>query len=137
MIEYGKGSIFDSNTEVLVNPVNCVGVMGKGLALEFKKRYPLMFDKYKIACGKGLYYAGCVRIYSRDGVVIFNAATKKHWRDSSNIEDVEYCIVGVYNAITEYKYKSIAIPAIGCGLGGLSWSDVESFLIKHLSGIDC
>lgn len=133
------GSIFDSQCEVLVNPVNCVGVMGKGLALEFKKRYPEMFEDYVEMCEQRILRIGLVILTCNSTLVLF--PTKRHWRDSSKIEDIISGLNALGNVLAyriDYmkREQSIAIPALGCGLGGLDWADVEPLIREKLGTID-
>lgn len=129
MITYRTGSIFDSTADVLVCPVNCVGVMGKGLALEFKKRFPNESDGYRVACSIGMINAGLV-LAERS---IRFAATKDHWRNPSKIEWVERCIIALTDDTS--AGRSVALPRLGCGCGGLDWADVEPLILKHLGDL--
>lgn len=126
-----NGDIFTSGCQVLVNPVNCVGVCGKGLALEFKKRFPDEYERYKIACKKQLFFAGRIRRYND---IIF-AATKDHWKNSSQIEWVQTILEKIADNIYEYSYPSIAIPALGCGEGGLDWNVVKPLMLSILEPV--
>lgn len=130
--------IFASSTDVLVNPVNCVGVMGKGLALSFKNKFPDMYKQYKKDCHDGKVVIGRINVYSYfeeetlDQKYIFNFPTKKHWKDNSNLAEIEEGIKDLLSKIEEYQIDSIAIPRIGCGLGGLDWeADVQPLLYKY------
>lgn len=135
MIEYRKeGSIFDSGAQALVNPVNTVGVMGKGLALEFKNRFFDNFIVYKSACDKGELRVGEVFVFGGSPLII-NAATKGHWRNPSDLNDVEMCLFNIRYEIYDRNISSIAIPALGCGLGGLIWSDVKSMIERILGEV--
>lgn len=135
MIEYRKeGSIFDSGAQALVNPVNTVGVMGKGLALEFKNRFFDNFIVYKSACDKGELRVGEVLVFG-DSPLIINAATKGHWRNPSDLNDVEMCLFNIRYEIYDRNISSIALPALGCGLGGLIWSDVKSMIERILGEV--
>lgn len=128
MIEYSTGSIFDSSAECLVNPVNCVGVMGKGLALEFKKRYPMYFQHYKNQCSSKLICPGFVDLWKDDKVGIVSFPTKDHWKKGSKLD---YIILGLLNLeklLVSERIDSIALPALGCGLGGLPWGQVKHYL---------
>jgi ribA/ribD-fused uncharacterized protein len=116
--------IFDVPAQVLVNPVNCVGVMGKGLALEFKQRFPENFTAYKEACDRGEIQPGRIFVQEAQGKSIVNLPTKGHWRDSSQLVDVEAGLYALLAWSLVNKPESIAIPALGCGLGGLKWEDV-------------
>ena len=135
MIEIGKGSIFDSGAEALVNPVNCVGVSGAGLALEFKKQFPKNFLQYKVRCDCGTLRPGEIVLYLTvkvgNPIYIINVATKMHWREKSTLEIVERGIKGLVRGAKALELKSIAVPALGCGLGGLRWEDVEPLLRLH------
>lgn len=115
---------------VLVNPVNCVGVMGKGLALEFKNKYPENFNKYKEACDKNLVDFTKPLVYTEeyDGKIIVNLPTKYHWKDKSTAVNILDSLIQLKNLIQKNKYKEIHIPAIGCGLGGLDYSLVSEMI---------
>ena len=134
MITIKHGSIFDSKADVLACPVNCVGVMGKGLAKEFKKRFPHQCERYFGLCNRGDFIPGGT--YLAAGVIF--AATKDHWRKPSRIEWVEDSLRNIAN---DMKYleptgtKSIALPQLGCGCGGLDWADVWPLYEKHLGDL--
>lgn len=119
-----KGNIFNSSCEFLVNPVNCVGVMGKGLALEFKNKYPLNFEIYKKACDNASFNIGNLLIVPVDNKFIVNFPTKKHWRNKSDLEFIKIGLEELKVAIKDFNIKSIALPKLGCGLGGLDWNEV-------------
>lgn len=130
------GSIFDSTADVLVCPVNCVGVMGKGLALEFKKRFDCR--TYFIDCQMGYVRPGETRyaIAQQQGDrSIMYAATKNHWRNPSKIEWVDSCLRDINGYWWQHKFASIAIPQLGCGCGGLDWADVWPLYEKHLGDL--
>ena len=137
MIVYKKGDIFESEAQVLVNPVNTVGVMGKGLALAFKQRYPEMFKKYQVVCSKGLLDIGKLQLVKENKKIILNFPTKKDWREPSKIEYVEE---GLYKFLSLYKdkgIKSIAFPKIGAGLGGLNWeTEVKPLMEEYCSNLE-
>jgi len=135
-------NIFLSGAQVIINPVNCVGVMGKGLALQFKNRYPALFTAYNIDCNHNRYTPGCCVLSRMDnGQWIANIATKNHWRDSSK---KEWVIQGIRNLLSEMADKSgfhkddaftsVAIPRIGCGLGNLDWDKMRPLIIQELKG---
>ena len=123
-----EGNIFDSKAEVLVNPVNAVGVMGAGLALQFKKEYPTMFTKYADACRKGELKAGEVFVTEENDITIFNAVTKSHWKDKSKYVDIIKCLRNIGEMMWYFSKESIAIPMLGCGLGGLEESIVDQLI---------
>ena len=125
------GNILDADVDAVVNPVNCVGVMGKGLALQFKTRYPKMFEQYAIACKQGWVKPGTMNthVVSGDGPRwVINFPTKDHWKSPSKIGYISIGIIGLIRTIHELDITSVAIPPLGCGLGGLSWSDVEPLI---------
>jgi len=124
-------SILDSQCQALVNPVNCVGVMGAGLAFEFKSKYPDMFWDYKAHCESGSMHLGIVRYYPLDGQYILNFPTKYHWRDKSKLEDIESGLDYLIGLSVGLKLKSIAFPLLGCGLGGLEPKPVVDLLLKY------
>jgi len=137
MILYKTGSIFNSEADFLVNAVNCVGIMGKGIALEFKNRYKDMFLSYKKCCEQGLLKPGLLQIYSYKDVSILNFPTKVHWKDPSELEYIELGLKKFVDTYKDKNIKSIAFPQIGCGYGGLNWNDVHNLMIKYLSDLDC
>lgn len=133
-IELGTGSIFDSEAEVLVNPVNCVGVMGAGLAKEFKKRFPEYYSEYVQACRDGRMRLGIPLLQKTDYIPwVISFPTKDHWRNSSKYRTIMQGMLRmvslVYPAPPGVKLAhSVAIPALGCGLGGLKWSTVRDII---------
>jgi len=139
MIEFIKnGNLFDSGAEALVNTVNCVGVMGKGLALQFKERYPEMFGMYQLTCKLGAVKPGHMHVYENPGELprfIINFPTKRHWRDPSRMEDIKSGLEALKDAIQTYKIKSITVPPLGAGLGGLNWSEVRSAIVETLQDL--
>ncbi len=120
------------HAEALVNPVNCVGVSGKGLALEFKRRFPVAVRWYESQCIHGFLEPGHTIVYTgRRGMApsVFFAATKDHWRDASRIEWVRSVLTDIEDDTEQSPHRSLAIPALGCGLGGLPWADVEPLIL--------
>jgi O-acetyl-ADP-ribose deacetylase (regulator of RNase III) len=136
MIEFTKGDIFADDAEALVNPVNCFGVMGKGLALEFKKRFPKNFKAYELCCELRYLNSGGIFTYVENGRMIINVATKYHWKYPSSIQSVSLCLREIRLSINLNEIKSIAIPALGCGLGGLSWAEVKPLIEERLGEIE-
>lgn len=121
-------NLFYSGADALVNAVNCVGVMGAGLAKAFKVRYPAMNDEYELYCRLGLLKPGVMHTYILDpnqGKYIINFPSKDDWRDPSKIEYIQLGISALVLETWRWKFKSVAIPALGCGLGGLDWKDVR------------
>ena len=135
MINFLKGNIFDSDAEALVNAVNTVGVMGKGIALEFKKRFPKNFEIYKGVCDANMLSIGDILIVE-DGKTIINFPTKIHWRDNSKYEYIESGLRNLREELKDLNIPSVAIPALGCGLGGLDWEIVKKMFIDELNDCD-
>lgn len=137
MIKYLTGDILFSKCQTLVNPVNCVGVMGKGLALRFRKAYPDMYLRYKSICQRGLLKPGMLWLYqSLSGTKVLCFPTKEDWREPSKIVWIED---GLRKFVTTYREKGIAsaaFPLLGVGLGGLDKSTVMSILEEYLSDCD-
>ncbi len=137
MIEIVKGNLFNSKAQTLVNTVNCVGVMGKGIALEFKKRYPDVFHEYKILCDKKELVLGKPKLIKNllpPWVLLF--PTKNHWRSSSKISDIEDGLIYLEKHYKEWGITSIAVPPLGCGLGNLNWKDVKPLMLSYFSHFD-
>lgn len=124
-IEIVRGDLLAAEVEALVNPVNCVGVMGKGLALAFKQRFPDAFRAYARACKDGEVRPGRMFVHVSGGRTLIHFPTKRHFRDASRMEDIEAGLVALASEITTRGIRSIAVPALGCGLGGLAWGDVR------------
>ena len=134
------GSLFEEHAEAFVNPVNCVGVMGKGLALHFKRAFPANCRAYEAHCRSGQMKPGEVFMFETENLAsprwIINFPTKRHWRDPSRIEDIESGLKSMVQEIKTHDIKSIAVPALGCGLGGLDWRKVEPIITDALSAVD-
>ena len=137
MIREMTGSIFDSGADVLVNPVNCVGVAGAGLAKAFRERFPENFAACKLACDRRELRPGGILLHDMgQGRWIANVATKDHWRNPSQLEWIDSGLKLVRSACLNLNIRSIAIPAIGCGLGGLPWADVRAMIDSHMGDLD-
>lgn len=136
MIIDKNGNLFESECEFLVNPVNCVGVMGAGLALQFAKTYPHMASKYNSISKQGLISPGMLWIYKDvSGKSILNFPTKNHWKNKS---ELDYIIKGLSKFVSTYKGKgisSIAFPPLGSGLGGLDILNVKAIMLEYLSDL--
>ncbi len=130
MIELTQGDILQADAEALVNTVNCVGVMGRGIALQFKKRFPENFRLYKAVCDKKELRPGKMFIYDLNRLYnpryIVNFPTKRHWKGKSRMEDIEAGLQTLVEEVRKRDIHSIAIPPLGCGLGGLRWADVRA-----------
>ncbi len=124
-----RGNLLDAEVEALVNAVNTVGVMGKGIALAFKQRYPENFTAYAVACQAGEVQVGRMFVHRQAAgdlpQWIINFPTKRHWRDPTRIEWVETGLAALAEVIRANQIRSIALPALGCGNGGLGWDQVR------------
>lgn len=134
MIHVLIGDIFQSKAQTIVNTVNCVGVMGKGVAAEFKKRYPAMYTDYKNRCTVSQVKLGELYYYTDIfGASIVNFPTKNHWRSPSKLSDIVHGLDYFISHYQEWGIKSIALPPLGCGNGGLEWSLVGPIMYQKLS----
>ena len=139
MIEYKTGDIIAEEAEALVNTVNCVGVMGRGIALQFKKAFPENFKSYAAACKRGDVQPGRMYVFETGQLYpqhIINFPTKRHWRGKSRMEDIEAGLTDLAKEIRERNIRSIAIPPLGSGLGGLDWSEVRPRIESMLREFD-
>ena len=134
MISYQHGDLLAADTEALVNTVNCVGVMGKGIALDFKKAFPKNFKQYAEACKQGNVKPGRMFITEQPGQprYIINFPTKRHWRSKSRMADVEAGLDAFADEVQRRNIRSVAMPALGCGNGGLGWDDVQKLIEQRL-----
>lgn len=133
MLTYVRTSLFDSPAQTLVNTVNTVGVMGKGIALEFKKRYPEMFERYKQYCDEKLLTVGKLFLYRTPNKWVLNFPTKVHWRNPSKLEYIEAGLQKFVASYTTYGIASAAFPQLGCGNGNLDWRDVRPLMERYLN----
>ena len=132
MLKYVRGDIFNSPAQVLVNTVNTVGVMGKGIALSFKKKYPEMFTIYRKACDKHQLVIGKLMLWYGPDHWILNFPTKEHWRNPSKMEYIEKGLMAFQRRYADYNITSIAFPKLGCGNGELDWEQVKPLMEKYL-----
>jgi O-acetyl-ADP-ribose deacetylase (regulator of RNase III) len=133
MIEETSGDIFSAKVDALINAVNTVGVMGKGLALAFKKKFPDNFTAYQRACKAGDVKIGTVFMFDRSHGVprwIINFPTKRHWREASKLDDIRSGLVDLLEQIQKNNISAVAMPALGCGLGGLDWGEVRPLILE-------
>lgn len=136
MITYVAGNLFTSPAQVLVNTVNTQGVMGKGIALQFKKTYPEMFKQYQEFCETGKIDIGVLWIYKTPHKWVLNFPTKRHWRNPSKADYIEIGLKKFTENFTEFGVHSIAFPALGCGNGELGWEEtVKPLMEKYLNKI--
>lgn len=134
MIEKKTGNILSADVEALVNTVNCVGVMGRGIALQFRKAFPANYDAYKAVCDRKKLHPGMMLTHElhqlHNPQVIINFPTKRHWKGKSRIEDIALGLKALVEEIRRRNIRSIAVPPLGCGLGGLNWAEVRP-MIEH------
>lgn len=134
MLEYTESSLFDSPAQTLVNAVNTVGVMGRGIALEFKRRYPEMFARYKEQCDSGRLWIGSLHLYQTDHHWVLNFPTKEHWRQPSKPEWIEKGLQEFVREFAALGITSASFPQLGCGSGGLDWEQVvKPMMEKYLA----
>lgn len=141
-LQYQTGDILKAKTDAIVNPVNCVGVMGAGLAAQFKKKYRINFDLYEAACGYKQIRPGRVFVTKRHICeyprYIVNFPTKRHWKDKSRLGDIVDGLIDLRSNIHEFGIRSVSIPRLGCGLGGLDWEEVKPHVEDMASRLcDC
>ena len=137
MIEDVTGNLLEAEAEALVNTVNCVGAMGKGIALQFKQAYPEMAREYERACQRGEIQPGRVQVWGTGAFhgpkYIINVPTKREWFRRSSYKDIESGLAALVEAIRARGITSVAVPPLGCGLGGLQWSKVRPMIVSSFS----
>ncbi len=136
MIHLTTGNMFETEARFRVNTVNCVGVMGIGVALAFKKRHPDMFDAYRRRCALGLMRPGVVWPWETLLETVINFPTKRHWRDKSRYEDIRSGLCSLRSYLEKFPGKRVTVPALGCGHGGLDWSVVAPMIEEKLADLD-
>lgn len=129
MIRIAHGNLLEAQVEALVNTVNCVGYMGKGIALQFKQAFPANFKAYEAACKAEAVVPGRMLVHDHGMLIqpryVINFPTKRHWRGNSRIEDIDVGLGALVKEVRERGIRSIAVPPLGCGLGGLDWAEVR------------
>lgn len=132
MIEFQRGDILQADAEALVNTVNCVGIMGRGIALQFRKEFPENYQVYKAACDRQELQPGKMLVFDLSRLqpprFVINFPTKRHWKSKSRIEDIQSGLRALVEEVQRLKIQSIAIPPLGCGLGGLNWQEVRPMI---------
>lgn len=136
-VKVATGNLLEADAEALVNTVNTEGVMGKGIALQFKKKFPEMYEAYRVACKEGKVRPGKMHVFERKDMLnpkfIINFPTKRHWRSPARMEDLEAGLHALAAEIKRRRIRSIAIPPLGCGNGGLDWKVVRPTIEQALS----
>lgn len=139
-MKYITGNLLDAHTQALVNTVNTVGIMGKGIALQFKERFPANFKIYQQACKEGEVEIGKMLVVKENTLqgeyLIINFPTKKEWFKKSQYSFIEEGLKDLAKKIIDYKIKSIAIPPLGCGNGGLKWNKVKDLITQYLGNLE-
>jgi len=139
MIEFRQGNVLDAEAEALVNTVHCVGVMGRGVALQFKRAFPANFKAYEASCSRGEVQPGRMFVFDTDRLVnpryIINFPTKRHWRGKSRLSDIEVGLQALVGEVRKRGIRSIAFPPLGSGLGGLDWGEVRLLIEQALSDL--
>jgi len=139
MIELVRGDILDADAEALVNTVNCVGIMGRGIALQFRKAFPENYKEYKAVCDRKKLHPGTMLVHDLNRFenprYIINFPTKRHWKGKSKVEDIQSGLDALVEAVRDHNIHSIAIPPLGCGLGGLNWNQVRPMIQKAFANV--
>jgi O-acetyl-ADP-ribose deacetylase (regulator of RNase III) len=139
-IHFVRGNLLNSDTEALVNTVNTVGVMGKGIALQFKQAFPDNFKAYKKACDKGTVEPGKMFIFENHSLsnpkYIINFPTKRHWKASSKLQDIVDGLIAFKDDLKKLNIKSVSLPPLGCGNGGLDWDIVKPIITNCLEELE-
>jgi O-acetyl-ADP-ribose deacetylase (regulator of RNase III) len=139
MTRFTQGDILKADAEALVNTVNCVGVMGRGIALQFKNTFPANFKAYEVACQRGEVQPGRMFVFDTGELTwpryIINFPTKRHWRGKSRVEDIQAGLEALVSEIRARSIRSIAIPPLGSGLGGLDWAIVRPLIERALAAV--
>jgi O-acetyl-ADP-ribose deacetylase (regulator of RNase III) len=139
MIEQATGDILEAQADALVNTVNCVGVMGRGIALQFKKAYPDNARAYAAACARAQVHPGKMLVHDLGCLTapryIVNFPTKRHWKGKSRLEDIESGLLALVEEVRARNIRSIAVPPLGAGLGGLEWSQVRPLVVKAFEAL--
>jgi O-acetyl-ADP-ribose deacetylase (regulator of RNase III) len=139
MIEIEHGDILTANTEALVNTVNCVGIMGRGIALQFRKAFPENFKVYEGACERNEVQPGKMLVFETGLLTgpkyIINFPTKRHWKGKSQMKDIEAGLPALIEEIKKRGIRSVAVPPLGCGLGGLDWNQVRPKIVRAFESL--
>jgi O-acetyl-ADP-ribose deacetylase (regulator of RNase III) len=139
MVEFVEGNLLESDVDALVNTVNTKGVMGKGVALQFRRAFPENYKAYRAACAAGEVQLGRMFVFHTERLerprLIINFPTKGHWKSRSNLADIEDGLRDLHRVLIELGVESVALPPLGCGLGGLHWPDVRVRIEQALAGL--
>ena len=137
MLKHTHGDILKADVDAIVNTVNCVGFMGRGIAAQFSRAFPANLKAYEAACKRQEVQPGKMFIFKTGQLMnprfIINFPTKRHWRGKSQIKDIEAGLVALHDDILRLDIRSIAVPPLGCGLGGLDWASVRPLIERALA----
>lgn len=140
MIQLRKGDILKADAEALVNTVNCVGIMGRGIALQFSKAFPECFRSYKALCDRKGLQPGTMHVCDLNRLenprFVVNFPTKRHWKGKSKIEDIEAGLKALVELVRQKQIRSVAVPPLGCGLGGLEWEEVRPMIERAFAAME-
>jgi O-acetyl-ADP-ribose deacetylase (regulator of RNase III) len=137
VILYRSGDLFsDQNVQALAHGCNCAGAMGRGIAVEFRKRWPSMYEEYRRACRLGALQPGGIFPWQHDGLWIYNLGTQRHWRTKATAEAVRESVAAMAEHAEVHGVDRIAMPRIASGLGGMAWGTVQSILSDCLQERD-
>ena len=132
MIQFEEGDILHADAEALVNTVNCVGIMGRGIALQFRKEFPENYKAYKAVCNRKELHPGMMLVFDLNRFenprYVINFPTKRHWRGKSRVEDIQSGLAALVEEVRRRSIESVAVPPLGCGLGGLDWGQVRPLI---------
>ncbi len=139
MIQSQHGNLLEADVDALVNTVNCVGVMGRGIALQFRLTFPANYQAYKAACERGEVRLGSMFVVELQQLnnprLIINFPTKQHWREKSRMENIQAGLADLVRVVRDYDVRSVAIPPLGSGLGGLDWNDVRPLILQAFADL--
>lgn len=137
MLYFVSGNFWDQPADIRVNTVNCVGVSGKGVALQFKKAHPEMYQAYRAACERGEVQPGRLHIFDvSDSYKIVNFPTKRHWRDNSRYDDIDLGLKALQELLRALGKVTVTLPALGCGHGGLDWNRIRRRITVFLGDLE-
>ncbi len=139
MIRLVEGNLLHAETDAVVNTVNCVGFMGKGIALQFKQAFPANFTFYEAQCRRGDVVPGKMTVFDNGAIrkphFIINFPTKRHWKGNSRLEDIDTGLIALIDTVRELGITSISVPPLGCGLGGLDWGTVRPRIERAFAAV--
>lgn len=127
-VEEREGDLFEASAQALAHGCNCAGAMGKGIAVEFRKRWPDMFSRYRERCASGKFTLGDLFVWTTEDRIIYNLGTQRTWKTKASPEAIAQAIQRMVDHARQHDISSIAMPKIGAGLGGLDWPEVRTIL---------